>query len=286
MDNINIQYINGMAVQIVADRIWAIDEYGVAQCYLIEGTEKAALIDTGYGQGNLRSVVETLTHKPVIILNTHGHFDHIGGNDEFADHDIFLSHKDSCIVNLNENTEEENKRAFDKNFREPGFYGQNYYDLKRTYKAFPYHDLKEGDRFDLGDRCLEVYETPGHTAGCVVFLDEADRILFSGDTVVSTPILIFGGPGTNSTSVKNFMYSTEKLVEMRDKIDLIFPGHYLRPIGTNYIGWLHELAARVCNGTTPCEPVDLSHMTKENTVISRYKGASIIYTEEYIDRPL
>ena len=51
--------------------------------YLVAGEEKAALIDTGMGFPGLRQLVERLTDKPVIVLNTHGHLDHIGGNDEF-----------------------------------------------------------------------------------------------------------------------------------------------------------------------------------------------------------
>lgn len=52
--------------------------------YLVAGEEKAVLIDTGMGFPGLRQLVERLTDKPVIVLNTHGHLDHIGGNDEFG----------------------------------------------------------------------------------------------------------------------------------------------------------------------------------------------------------
>ena len=88
MDNLNLQYISGFAVQLVGFKTWAIDEFAITQCYLIEGEERAVLIDNGMGQGNLRHVIDYLTDKPYIILNTHGHIDHIGGNDEF--HDRFL----------------------------------------------------------------------------------------------------------------------------------------------------------------------------------------------------
>jgi len=52
-------------------------------CYLIEGTEKAMLIDTGYGLADLREAVREITSLPLIIVNTHGHCDHIGGNGYF-----------------------------------------------------------------------------------------------------------------------------------------------------------------------------------------------------------
>ena len=63
--------------------------------YLVAGEEKAALIDTGMGFPGLRQLVERLTDKPVIVLNTHGHLDHIGGNDEF---DCIYLHPDDLTV--------------------------------------------------------------------------------------------------------------------------------------------------------------------------------------------
>ena len=69
--------------------------------YLLEGEEKALLIDTGWGAGNLRTFVEKLTDKPVIVTNTHGHLDHSGGNGEWesvlmlpgAEIDLFTCHR-------------------------------------------------------------------------------------------------------------------------------------------------------------------------------------------------
>lgn len=60
---------------------WRIGSNEGVFCYLIEGSEKAMLIDTGYGLGDLRSAVEKVTGLPLIIVNTHGHCDHIGGTD-------------------------------------------------------------------------------------------------------------------------------------------------------------------------------------------------------------
>ena len=69
--------------------------------YLLEGDEKALLIDTGWGAGNLREFVEKLTTKPVLVTNTHGHLDHSGGNGEWesimmlpgAEADLFMCHR-------------------------------------------------------------------------------------------------------------------------------------------------------------------------------------------------
>ena len=59
---------------------WVLCYHGTLYCYLLVGEEKAMLIDTAYGEGDLRAMVESITDKPVMVCNTHGHFDHTGGN--------------------------------------------------------------------------------------------------------------------------------------------------------------------------------------------------------------
>ena len=47
--------------------------------YLILGKERALLLDTGMGIGNIRAVAERLTKLPITVVNSHSHFDHVGG---------------------------------------------------------------------------------------------------------------------------------------------------------------------------------------------------------------
>ena len=70
-------------VKDLGRKTWLIDEYHAVQMFLIEGDEKAMLIDTGAGIGDLKAQVEKLTDKPLIVVNTHGHVDHTGGNMQF-----------------------------------------------------------------------------------------------------------------------------------------------------------------------------------------------------------
>ena len=80
MDNMNIRKINGFTVQLVADGVYAIDEFGIALMYLIIGKTQALLLDTGVGAGNVHAVVKELTDLPCMVVNSHHHYDHAGGN--------------------------------------------------------------------------------------------------------------------------------------------------------------------------------------------------------------
>ena len=64
--------------------------------YLVEGKEKAALLDTGTGIGSLKACVQKLTDKPVMVLLTHGHVDHAMGAPEFEE--VYMNHKDDYII--------------------------------------------------------------------------------------------------------------------------------------------------------------------------------------------
>ena len=131
---------------------YRIENNGV-RSFLFIGSEKALLVDTGFG-GNLKAVVETLTDKPVMLVNTHSDPDHIGANSEF---DTAFMHRDE-IAN----------------------YGE---------KAEP---LNDGEIIDLGGRMFEVIHIPGHTPGSIALADRENRIIITGDTVSDGPVFMFG----------------------------------------------------------------------------------------------
>lgn len=157
-------------------------------CYLFVGSKQAALIDTGHGFGNLEQTVRSVTDKPLVIINTHGHCDHTGGNAQFeevcyiGEKDIALCQEHSEAAMRRDNAKRaENSMNFET--------GETYNGLPEGFNLEEYcsrgtgtlQTVSEGTVFDLGGITLKIYETPGHTQGGISVLYLEKNILFVGD---------------------------------------------------------------------------------------------------------
>ncbi len=154
--------------------------------FLIVGGEQALLLDTGEGMGDIRREVQTLTELPIVVVNSHTHFDHIGGNHQF---------KAAHILNVPGAAQ-----ALQAGWRpEAGNYNFQP-DAFRPDVALPF-DLKnfdiapsvavpiqEGHIFSLGGRELEVIAAPGHAADALMLADHCNKLLFTGDTFYPGPL--------------------------------------------------------------------------------------------------
>ena len=154
---------------------------------VILGSEKALVIDNGHGFGNVRKVIESITDLPLMVVNTHGHLDHAGGNYLFDE--VYINFEDIPTYYKYEEEKDLMLISYDKLFKEKGI--QMFPDdfdresfMKTTTKKFL--PLENHQIIDLGGRKLEVIKVPGHTVGHVTFLDYETGILFSGDAVSTT----------------------------------------------------------------------------------------------------
>jgi glyoxylase-like metal-dependent hydrolase (beta-lactamase superfamily II) len=151
---------------------------------LLVGQEKAVLIDTGCGIADLRKAVEQVTDKPVMVINTHTHLDHIGSNSQFdeiamLDHPLSrqvakegVSHEILQTEILAENLV---TGPWPRGF-EPGDFELSPFQVDRW--------LRDGDQVNLGESALEVIHTPGEAPDHICLLDRVERILFCGDILL------------------------------------------------------------------------------------------------------
>ena len=176
----------------VADGVTAIAEpyhFQEVISYLIEGRDRALLWDSGMGLGNIRALVEFLTEKPVVLVNSHSHFDHVGDNWRFPE--THLLNIPDYVARL------ERGEVFqpDRYNREAGALhldGAAWFDLEAWHtKPCRVVPVEDGHRFDLGGRTLRLLATPGHTRDSVMLADDASRFLFTGDTVYPAPMYAY-----------------------------------------------------------------------------------------------
>ncbi len=213
------------------------DGMGDVWMYLIIGPEKAMLIDTGFGLGNLKALVDEITGgMPVIVVNTHDHYDHAYGNCWFD--------KVYCHEHLVPYLESQHSHMWDYLF---DAFGNNIWlefdrgDLP-VFMQYEIAGVPDGYTFDLGDDYeVELVFTGGHAAGHAAFLDKKNRILFSGDNICSdvsgcgSVNMIKPGPYGEDTALKVYRDSVARLVERLDEIDYIFPQHFMVNLESNLL---------------------------------------------------
>ena len=171
-------------VSQLKDNVYRITCADETFCELLVGTEKAMLIDTGFGYGDLRGVVEKyIDGKPLIIANTHAHFDHSCGNGQFSE-DIYIG--DGDIELCRKHTSEKARRNAVKRGEELGSLPENFdadaYVSQGSGNLVPLYD---GDVFDLGEITIRAVSAPGHSAGSMCFLYVEENWLYTGDAACS-----------------------------------------------------------------------------------------------------
>jgi glyoxylase-like metal-dependent hydrolase (beta-lactamase superfamily II) len=147
--------------------------------YLILGHKRAALFDTGLGIGDIKKVVTALTSLPIVVLNSHTHDDHVGDNWEFTE----ILGMDTQFTRTNARGSVADAQG---ELAQGSICGQlpSGFDPK-AYTTRPWRITRwihDGDTVDLGGRVLRVLATPGHTPDSISLLDEANGLLWTGDS--------------------------------------------------------------------------------------------------------
>ena len=186
--------------------------------YLIIGEQRALLFDTGMGISDIRKVTTELTKLPVMVLNSHTHDDHVGGNWQFET--IYGMNTDFTRKNARGSREDAQAEITPDQIcgsLPKGFDATAY--ATRPWKITKYtHD---GDYIDLGRRTIEVIATAGHTPDAISLLDRANGLLFTGDTYYPAPIWLF----RPETDLDAYAASIRKLAALAPDVKLVLGAH-------------------------------------------------------------
>ena len=215
--------------------------------YLIVGEKRALLFDTGMGISDIKKVTSELTGLPIIVLNSHTHDDHVGGNWEFAD----VYGMDTDFTRKNAMGSQEDAQAEVTPDQICGALPAGF--DPKTYATRPWKItsvILDGDRLDLGGRKLEVVATPGHTPDAITLIDRANGLLFTGDTYYPAPIWLFR-PETNLVA---YAASIRRLAALAPQVKLVLGAHNIPVASPAVLGQLVSAFDRVQSGKTSPEP--------------------------------
>lgn len=218
-------------IKEVKPGVYLMDEAHEATGYLVVGSERACVIDTMNGYNDLYQAMRKITDKPITVVNTHGHPDHIFGNVYFQK--AYLHPADRTLARqFTEHPE------FQAVLREHGL------------TMPPFRDILPGDTLDLGGRTLEVYALPGHTPGGILLLLREDRILFTGDSVNHHLWMQLDG----CLPLREFVKELDKVMFLEEKADIILHGHARAEDDISLLRCMRNGVEEICAGKTDGDP--------------------------------
>lgn len=203
----------------VDENTYIISEYQhweETHCYLLIGSERALLIDTGLGVCNIREQVRKLTDRPVTAVATHVHWDHIGGHKYFPGyyaHEAELSWLKGSFPLPGQAV----KKMLSDRCVLPKDFDIDSYEI---FQGEPGLLLRDGDTINLGERSVKVLHTPGHSPGHLCFWEEQKRYLFCGDLVYKGTLYA----NYPSTDPQRYLESLERIARL--PVENLFPGHH------------------------------------------------------------
>ncbi len=262
----------------IADDLYVITETESVHCYLLIGEEKALLIDCGYGYEDIHPIIQSITTLPVILAVTHGDPDHALGAGHFGD--LWIHPLDYGKLLMNDNPSVKSKMLTYRLNKMPQLNGEieedTYVNTPISQKLNP-HFLLNHDVIDLGGKHVEIFHTPGHSYGHIMFLEQETGRLFSGDQLTANNIWHFLSSDEQAPFSATFN-SLKRLGENRDRITALYPAHNKFPIGIEYLDDLVE-----------CFDHELKENYKEDVPFQspmgegykhRYKTVDLIYSDE------
>ncbi len=231
--------------------------------YLILGRKKALLFDTGMGISDIHKLVDQLTDLPIVVLNSHTHNDHVGGNWQFE-----------TVYGMDTDFTRANAKGSRQDAQDELGPGMICGDLPKGFDSKAYatrpwkisHFLHDHDKIDLGGRTIEILSTPGHTPDAISLLDRAHGLLFTGDTYYPAPIWLY----RPETDLDAYVASVKRLAALAPQLKLVLGEHNVPFAQPSVLPRLVVAIETVRAGKVPAEPQDAGR------AIFRFDGFSFL----------
>ncbi|WP_235489634.1 DUF3225 domain-containing protein, partial [Frankia sp. AvcI1] len=271
VDAVAVAAADWFALRPVAARTWLVAEPGHVNCFLVEGDERAVLVDTGLGLADVHAAARSLTDRPILAVNSHGHDDHRGGNWLFRD----VAAHPLATPAVTAPVPAERLTAYLTVAREQyAAYARLRADDERFFHLLteettprplpPSADawtvpagpapvaLADGERIDLGGRELTVLHTPGHSPDSLCLFDERDGQLFAGDTLITGDFWVH----MPDAEVDVFAATLRSLASrLAGSVRDIYPAHTLRyRVGPDFLRRTADAFEAVAAGKAPGRP--------------------------------
>lgn len=213
----------------IAVNTWKISEAGMVNCYLLTGEKRALLIDTGWGLGDIRKIILKITNLPLAAVLTHMHPDHAGGVYHFREY--YVSRED-CDALYSLLSMPALNRMIIKGARIPN----------AVLPPLIYHTKRclvhDGQMIDLGNRMIRIMEVPGHTRGSLSYIDDKEKLIFTGDDC--NPSLWMHMPGC--TGIKTWQTGADRIYGLLKEGYTGWDGHSSEAQTEKQVGRTMELA--------------------------------------------
>ena len=210
--------------------------------HLIIGNDRAILFDTGIGLLPIRPVVERLTDLPVSVLNSHTHYDHVGGNADF-----------SSILAIDSEYTRANMAGFEHSRVAEDFVPEAFCNgppddadpaafRTKPWKASRY--VEDGEILDLGGRRLEVLHVPGHTPDATALLDAENGLLFTGDTFYDAELWLF----VPETNLDDYDRAITRLASLESEVKYLLGAHNSARVDTGRLAQVQAAFHKLRSG--------------------------------------
>jgi glyoxylase-like metal-dependent hydrolase (beta-lactamase superfamily II) len=212
--------------------------------YLIVGNKQALLFDTGMGIGNIKAVVARLTSRPIVVLNSHTHNDHVGGNWQFP----FVFGMDTAFTRANAKGSRDDAQAELGKDQVCGPLPKNFDSAKYSTKPWKVSlYVHDGFKINLGRRTVAIVATPGHTPDAISLIDRENGLLFTGDTYYPATIWLY----RPETDLAAYLASVGKLAALAGQVKTVLGAHNAPAEPPAVLAQLDRAIRAVLDGAKP-----------------------------------